>query len=62
MESMDRYLRAEKIMQMLGIGRSTVYALFKRKGFPSARIGRRIVVSESALREWLANGGTARKA
>ena len=57
---MDRYLNAKEIMATLGIGRSTVYELLNRKDFPAVRIGRRVLVSETALREWLEAGGTAR--
>ncbi len=56
---MERYLNAKEVMQMLKISRSTVYALLKREDFPAAHIGRRIVVSETALREWIERGGTA---
>ena len=57
---MDKYLNAKQIMATLNIGRSTVYALLKRQDFPAVRIGKRILVSETALREWLEAGGTAR--
>lgn len=56
---MENYLNAKEVMQMLKISRSTVYALLKRDDFPSARIGKRILVPETALREWVAKGGTA---
>ena len=58
---MERYLDAKAIMSALGVGRSTVYALLKREDFPASRIGKRIVVSETALREWLARGGTEKR-
>lgn len=58
---MERYLDAKAIMSALGVGRSTVYALLKREDFPASRIGKRIVVSETALREWLARGGTEQR-
>ena len=58
---MDKMLTAKETQTYLGVGRSTVYALLKRADFPSARLGRRIVVPESALREWLAKGGTQQK-
>lgn len=58
---MEKYLNVKQIMEMLGVGRSTVYALLKREDFPASRIGKRIVVSETALREWMAQGGTERR-
>lgn len=58
---MDRYLDANELMHILNVGRSTVYSLLKRPDFPSSRIGKRIVVSETALRDWMAQGGTERR-
>lgn len=58
---MDRYLNAKEIMATLNIGRSTVYALLKRQDFPAVHIGKRVLVSEIALREWLARGGTEQR-
>ena len=58
---MDRYLDANELMRVLNVGRSTVYSLLKRPDFPSSRIGKRIVVSETALRDWMAQGGTERR-
>ena len=57
---MEKYLNAKQIMNALGISRSMVYSLFNREDFPATRIGKRIVVSETALREWMAQGGTER--
>lgn len=53
------YLSVEQLMKVLGVSRCTAYALTKRSDFPASRIGRRIVVSETALQEWLSRGGTA---
>lgn len=58
---MERYLSAKEVMSTLNIGRSTVYALLKRQDFPASRVGKKIVVSETALREWLARGGTEQR-
>ena len=58
---MEKYLDAKAIMSALGVGRSTVYSLLKREDFPASRIGKRIVVSETSLREWMAQGGTERR-
>jgi len=58
---MERYLNAKELQATLKVGRSTVYALLNRRDFPATRIGKRIVVSETALREWLANGGTQQR-
>lgn len=58
MEQTERYLNAKEVMQALKVSRSTVYQLLNREDFPKAHIGRRIVVPESALREWVQRGGT----
>ena len=55
---MEKYLSANEIMSTLGISRSTVYSLLKLPDFPVTRIGKRILVSESALQAWLEKGGT----
>lgn len=58
---MERFLNAKDLQATLKVGRSTVYALLNRRDFPATRIGKRIVVSETALREWLARGGTEQR-
>ena len=57
-EATTRYLTVLEVQQRLKIGRSLAYELMHRKGFPSARIGRKIVVSERALEAWIEAGGT----
>lgn len=56
-----KYLDAKGVMQATGLSRTTVYAMFNTPGFPSARVGKRIIVAESALYEWLDRGGTQPK-
>ena len=58
---MDRYLSVKEVMECTGLGRSTVYALFQVPDFPATRIGKRLLVSERALNEWLSKGGTQKK-
>ena len=58
---MEKYLSVKDVMDYLGLGRSTVYAMFQIPGFPATRVGRRLIVSERALSEWLARGGTEPK-
>ena len=58
---MEKYLTMSEFMKCCKIGRSVAYALVKTPGFPSARIGKRILISESGLREWMNNGGTEQK-
>ena len=58
---MEQFLSVHELQNTLGVSRSTAYALVKRSDFPSTNIGKRIVVSEVALREWLAKGGTIQR-
>lgn len=46
-------LSAELVAMMLGISRSGAYELMHSKGFPSLRVGRRIVVPRDKLIEWM---------
>lgn len=39
--------------EIIGINVITAYKLAKQKGFPSVRIGKRIVVPKAALERWL---------
>lgn len=55
---MERYLNARQVMEATGLSRSTIYAMFHMEGFPVTRVGKRVLVSETALNEWLAKGGT----
>jgi len=58
---MKKCLSVAELIEYLGCDRGTAYALVKTSGFPAARIGKRIVIPEDALKEWLANGGTKQK-
>ncbi|MGH7869452.1 MAG: helix-turn-helix domain-containing protein [Candidatus Dormibacteraceae bacterium] len=46
-------LRVEEVAKMLGIARSTVYALISAGDLPVVRIGRVTRVSHSALEGWI---------
>lgn len=58
---MERYLTIAEFMKLCKLGRSAAYALVKTPGFPAAKFGKKILVSESGLRTWFANGGTEQK-
>jgi len=42
-----------ELAEALGIGRNVAYELVQRPGFPTIRIGKRIVVSVEGLKAWL---------
>ena len=44
---------APEVAQLLGISRSAAYNLMHRDDFPSFRIGKRWLVRDSSLIEWL---------
>ena len=59
---MEKYISAKEIMECTGLGRNAVYAMMNYPGFPAARIGKRLVVSETAFMNWMNNGGMNQKA
>ena len=48
-----KILTAKELADILRIGRDKAYALIKSSSFPSICIGKRYVVTEKALYEWL---------
>ena len=44
---------APEVARLLGISRSAAYNLMHREDFPSFRIGKRWLVQNSSLQEWL---------
>lgn len=43
-----------EIARWLGVNRKTVYDAVMRREIPSARLGRRVLLSRSAINAWLA--------
>lgn len=46
-------LNAEMLRDILGISLTSVYELLHEKGFPSIKIGNRIVVPKEKFIEWI---------
>ena len=46
-------LNAEMVADVLGISRAGAYELMNEDGFPSKRIGERIIVPKDAFQKWL---------
>lgn len=46
-------LNADTVKDVLGISISSAYELMKEKGFPSLKIGSRIVVPKDKFKEWV---------
>ena len=52
-EDLPLMLNATDLEHALGISRSSAYELMKEKGFPSLKIGSRIVVPKDKFIEWV---------
>ena len=46
-------LYVKQLADLLGVSDSSVYELIQEDGFPSLRIGKRIVIPKEELREWI---------
>ena len=46
-------LNVKQLADLLGVSDSNVYELIQEDGFPSLRIGKRIVIPKEELREWI---------
>ena len=55
----SKLLTAREMMEALRIGKTAAYELLNREDFPTVRIGRKLLVPEAALAEWISKGGTA---
>lgn len=45
-------LRVEDIQKILRLSRASAYELIKQEGFPSVRVGRRILIPRDAFFRW----------
>lgn len=52
-DELPLFLNAETLCRVLGISISSAYELMKEKGFPSVRIGSRLIVPKEKFREWI---------
>ena len=48
-------LNTTQLADLLGVSHSSVYELIQEPGFPSLRIGKRIVISKEELRQWISD-------
>ena len=46
-------LNAEEVAKFMGISRAKAYTLMHSEGFPTIRIGKRMMVPREKLPEWL---------
>lgn len=52
-DELPLFLNAETVAQALGVSPSSGYELMHEKGFPSLRIGNRIVIPKDAFIRWV---------
>ena len=52
-DDLPLFLNAELVAKTLGISISSAYELMRERGFPSLRIGKRIVIPKEELRKWI---------
>ena len=52
-EDLPLFLNAETVSKVLGIAPSSAYELLHEDGFPSLRIGSRLVVPKEQFRLWV---------
>ena len=52
-EDLPNVLSAEQLAQTLGISRAGAYQLLHSEGFPTLRIGKRMLVPRDKLAEWI---------
>lgn len=53
LEELPAMLTAEELAGALGISRAGAYALIHSKGFPTLRIGKRLMVPKEKLSAWI---------
>ena len=49
------FLNARMVADLLGVAQSTAYELMHEKGFPSMRIGNRLIVPKAEFQTWVQN-------
>ena len=52
-EDLPLTLRATEVAQLLGISRANAYQLMHSDGFPTLKIGKRLLVPKSGLQRWV---------
>jgi excisionase family DNA binding protein len=52
-EELPAMLTANELAEALGISRAGAYALIHSKGFPTLRIGKRLMVPKDKLTAWI---------
>lgn len=51
---MEKFLTVKEVSDVLHLGKTNTYKLFQRKDFPKITIGKKLLVKESELDQYLA--------
>ena len=54
-DELPLFLNAEMVAKLLGVSTSSAYELMHEKGFPSMRIGNRLIVPKAEFQTWVQN-------
>ena len=52
-DELPLFLNAKMVAQLLGVSPSSAYELMHEKGFPTLRIGNRLVVPKAEFQSWV---------
>ena len=52
-EELPLFLNVETVANVLGIAMSSAYELMKEQGFPSLRVGNRLIVPKEKFMAWV---------
>ncbi len=52
-DDLPQFLNAQHLRDVLGISISSAYELMNENGFPSVRIGSRLIVPKDKFRAWI---------
>ena len=50
-------MTVKELQEYLGIGRVLAYTLCSSEGFPTIRVGKKVLISVDGLNEWIKKGG-----
>lgn len=53
LEQLPLTLNADQLAQVLGISRTNAYCLMHTRGFPTLKIGKRMMVPKDKLMDWM---------
>lgn len=52
-EDLPIMLSVNDVKDILGVSRAHIYNIFHSEGFPTVKIGNRLIVSKESLKRWL---------